>query len=79
MRMLEREFGAHGTDHGRGSALATGEGKPLIGTVDDKGRLVNQGPKKRAATRLLQIVLALGAAVPSIYVALVSVFFALWF
>jgi hypothetical protein len=71
--MLDREFGGNGKGKGRAkdSAFADDEGKPLVGTVDEKGKLVTQGPKKRAVVRFLQIVLALGAAVPSIYVALV--------
>jgi hypothetical protein len=73
MRLLEREFGANASSS-RG--LKDGDfldenGKPLVGTVDDKGNLVTQGPKKRLATRLLQIALALTAAIPSIYAALV--------
>jgi hypothetical protein len=73
--MLEREFGRHGK--GRGDAGKEGDfldenGKPLIGTVDEKGQLVTQGPKKRSATRCVQVLLALAASVPSIYAALVS-------
>jgi hypothetical protein len=70
MRMLQREFGSKGGTRPK-SEFADSDGKPLIGTVDHKGRLVTQGPKKRVAVRILQIALALGAAIPSIYVALV--------
>ena len=49
-------------------------GKPLVGTVDDRGYLVTQGPKKRLLVRLLQVVLAAGAAVPGIYAAAVRGF-----
>ncbi|KAF5381108.1 hypothetical protein D9615_004130 [Tricholomella constricta] len=72
MRMLEREFGPKG----KGKDSEDGEfldenGKPLVGTVDEKGNLVTQGPKKRMAVRVLQILLSLTAGIPSIYAALV--------
>jgi hypothetical protein len=65
VRMLEREFG--GARKGPNIAPTT----LPIGTVDEKGKLVTEGPKKRAFFRFIQVFLALGAAVPSIYVALV--------
>lgn len=69
MRMLEKEFGNKQT---KKDPLLDQNGKPLVGTVDDQGRLVTVGPKKRVFIRVLQISLALAAAVPSIYAALVS-------
>ncbi|PPR01084.1 hypothetical protein CVT26_015990 [Gymnopilus dilepis] len=69
IRMLEREFGAKakgkGKDDGRG--LTDEEGKPLVGTVDEKGNLVTVGPKKRVFVRTLQVLLAAGACIPVIY------------
>jgi len=38
--------------------------------VDSKGNLVTQGPRKRALTRVMQILLAMLAAIPSIYAAI---------
>ena len=69
IRMLEREFGqtAKPPPH---DAFTDENGKPLVGTVDANGNLVTVGPKKRAAVRALQILLALVAAIPSIYAAL---------
>jgi hypothetical protein len=69
MRMLEAEFGGThdaGARHGRDD-----DAEPLIGGVDEKGRLVTHGPKKRWFTRFLQGALALAAAITSIYAALV--------
>ena len=61
IRMLEHEF--------RSGAVAPAE-KP-IGSVDEKGRLVTDGPKKRVAIRVIETVLALGIAVSVVYAALV--------
>ncbi|KAJ7172326.1 hypothetical protein C8R46DRAFT_1085541 [Mycena filopes] len=74
MRMLEREFGPNAK--GKGPTENNGEfvdedGKPLIGTVDGKGKLVTKGPRKRMALRILQILLSLVAAIPAIYAALI--------
>jgi hypothetical protein len=66
MRMLQREFGGNGN-----SAINAGHEAPLIGGVDQTGSLVTQGPKKRKAVRVAQVLLVLGAGVPSIYGALV--------
>ena len=68
IRMLEREFGEKAKPPR--DAFTDERGKPLVGTVDANGNLVTVGPKKRAAFRALQILLALVAAVPSIYAAL---------
>ena len=61
IRMLEHEF--------RSSAEATNE-EP-VGSVDQKGRLITDGPKKRVAIRAVEIVFALGIAFSVIYAALV--------
>lgn len=74
MRMLEREFGSKAKGKGKAPEYVDEDGKPVVGTVDEKGRLVTQGPKKRIALRFLQVALALGAALSSIYVALVRLF-----
>lgn len=85
MRMLEREFGDNPKrpkfkdPKGKGKmdpAFLDDEGRPIVGTVDEKGNLVTQGPRKRIAIRALQIILALGAAIPALYAALVSLVFA---
>ncbi|KAG6854696.1 hypothetical protein C0991_002407 [Blastosporella zonata] len=75
MRMLEREFGSTVKGNGHAASddgrLLDENGKPLIGTVNTRGNLVTQGPKKRVALRMLQLVLTLTAGVPSIYAAVV--------
>ncbi|KAG5651107.1 hypothetical protein H0H81_009838 [Sphagnurus paluster] len=72
MRMLEHEFGSNTRDKIRADdgPFIDENGKPLLGTVDSNGNLVTQGPKKRIAVRMLQILLSLIAAIPSIYAAL---------
>lgn len=67
LRMLEREFG------GKNVGKAGEEEERMVGSVDSKGRLIMEGPKKRAATRWLQALLSLLAAGSSIYAALVCV------
>ncbi|KAF8478726.1 hypothetical protein DFH94DRAFT_751808 [Russula ochroleuca] len=59
--MLEHEF--------RSGAVAPVE-EP-VGSVDEKGRLVTDGPKKRVAVRVIETVLALGISVSVVYAALV--------
>ena len=71
LRMLEREFGRKSKDNNYGDEDGYDNRKPTIGSVDQKGNLVTEGPKKRIALRFLEIILALAAAVPSIYAALV--------
>lgn len=74
IRMLEHEFGPQNKSKSH-SNIQDGldeNGNPVIGSVDEKGKLVTQGPKKRIALRVLQIFLTLAAGVPSIYAALVS-------
>jgi hypothetical protein len=61
IRMLEHEF--------RSSAVAPVE-EP-VGSVDEKGRLITDGPKKRVAVRVIETVLALGISVSVVYAALV--------
>ena len=67
MRMLEREFGDKGE---RGWKQARVE-EAIIGGVDEKGKLITAGPKKRAAARWLQAIFALATAASGIYGALV--------
>ncbi|KAH9945878.1 uncharacterized protein BXZ73DRAFT_37303 [Epithele typhae] len=59
IRMLEREFGK---DAGK-----TGEPETLVGSVDLRGRLITEGPRKRLATRWIQVLLSLATAVASLY------------
>ncbi|KAI0062319.1 hypothetical protein BV25DRAFT_1825764 [Artomyces pyxidatus] len=67
MRMLEREFAGKGI----GGEYADGDEKPpVVGSVDEKGRLVTQGPRKRTALRVFEGSMALGVAISSIYAAL---------
>ena len=61
IRMLEHEF--------RSGVVAPTE-EPL-GSIDEKGHLVTDGPKKRVAVRVIETVLALGIAVSVVYAALV--------
>jgi len=65
--MLEREFGSKAKE----GAFEDADEKPVIGSVDDHGKLITQGPKKRIAMRAVQILLTLAAAIPSIYAALI--------
>ncbi len=68
IRMLEREFaGKNGIGKGE-------EEEHIIGSVDSKGKLITEGPKKRLAVRCLQTLLALLAGGSSIYAALVRLF-----
>jgi len=72
--MLEREFGSNAQSKGSNDPqddFLDENGKPLVGTVDGKGYLVTQGQKKRVAMRVVQILCALAAAIPSIYAAIV--------
>ncbi|KAF9558013.1 hypothetical protein CPC08DRAFT_709944, partial [Agrocybe pediades] len=73
MRMLEREFGPKamkGKAKDDGKLLVDENGNPLIGTLDDRGRLVTAGPKRRVAFRVLQILLSIGASIPILYAAI---------
>lgn len=63
MRMLEREFGKN--------AKNADEPEHTVGSVDPKGKLITEGPKKRLAVRCIQVFLALTAAISSIYSGLV--------
>jgi len=60
IRMLEHEFRS-------GKEIAKEE---PVGSVDQRGRLITDGPKKRVANRVIQAVLALGTACSIIYAAL---------
>lgn len=61
LRRLEREFGPRLPRAAADAPLAEDE-PPEIGSVDDRGRLVTVGPKKRLTTRIVQALLSLGAA-----------------
>ncbi|OBZ69225.1 Phosphopantetheine adenylyltransferase [Grifola frondosa] len=62
--MLEREFcGKQG--------LNVEEGERTVGGVDEKGKLITEGPKKRLAVRWLEALLSLTASISSIYTALI--------
>jgi hypothetical protein len=67
IRMLEREFAGAGKDPKKGR---DGD-ENMVGSADHRGRLITQGSKKRLANRCFQAVLALGAAISLIYIALV--------
>ncbi|KAF7305052.1 hypothetical protein MKEN_01220200 [Mycena kentingensis (nom. inval.)] len=70
IRMLEREFGPNAKGKGPKNDFLDEDGKPFIGSVDEKGRLVTKGPKARLTLRIFQIILSLAAAIPGIYAAL---------
>ncbi|KAI9509335.1 hypothetical protein F5148DRAFT_1298873 [Russula earlei] len=61
IRMLEHEF--------RSGLDAPAKEEP-VGSVDQNGRLITEGPKKRAAVRAIETVLALGIATSVLYAAL---------
>lgn len=63
LRMLEREFGK--------DAKPEVDEEHLVGSVDARGRLITEGPKKRMAVRCLQVLLALLAGGSGIYSAAV--------
>lgn len=71
IRMLQREFGAK---FKKGIGMGGGEDgeAPSVGSVDEKGKLITQGPRKRVAVRVLQGLFALASGASSIYGALVS-------
>jgi hypothetical protein len=62
IRMLEHEF--------RSGPDVSAKEEP-VGSVDEEGRLITDGPKKRIAIRIIEIVLALGIATSAVYAALV--------
>jgi hypothetical protein len=72
LRMLQREFGSKARKKWIGVDDGEEADPPIIGSVDEKGRLVTQGPKKRVAVRVLEGLLALGSGASSIYAALAS-------
>jgi hypothetical protein len=67
LRMLEREFGGIGKP-----SFGHSDDDNLIGSADQRGRLITEGPKKRLANRWLQATLTLGAAISVIYASVVT-------
>lgn len=65
LRMLEREFAGIGKP-------GNTEDDNLIGSADQRGRLITEGPKKRLANRWLQVILTSGAAISVIYASVVT-------
>jgi hypothetical protein len=65
LRILEREFG--GKD-----MMPDVDNEHKVGSIDVKGKLITEGPKKRTAVRCLEVLLALLAAGSGIYSAAVS-------
>lgn len=63
--MLEKEFGHNGID-----SLVIDQAK-VIGSVDAKGNIITDGPKKRIITRYVQFTFVLGTTIASLYSALV--------
>ena len=53
-------------------------GDRVVGSVDEKGQLVTQGPKKRSAMRILQGLFALGSGASAIYGATVCQLLRVW-
>ncbi|KAL5529193.1 hypothetical protein ACEPAG_5167 [Sanghuangporus baumii] len=66
MRMLEREFGRNGMKQD-----VWDSGAKVIGSVNAKGNIITPGPRKRFIVRLLQGLFAFGAALASLYSALI--------
>lgn len=65
LRMLEKEFGHNGID-----SSVIDQAK-VIGSVDAKGNIITDGPKKRIITRYVQFTFVLGTTIASLYSALV--------
>ncbi|KAH9930729.1 uncharacterized protein B0H18DRAFT_993292 [Fomitopsis serialis] len=64
MRMLQAEFG--------GKQVGTpGEDEEKVGSVDQKGKLITEGPTKRLAARCVQVLLVIAACISSVYTGLV--------
>ncbi|KAH9063483.1 hypothetical protein EDB87DRAFT_192633 [Lactarius vividus] len=61
IRMLEHEFGSTAADPVK---------QEPIGSVNEKGRLITDGPRKRTAIRAIEVFLAVGIAAAVIYAAL---------
>jgi hypothetical protein len=74
MRLLEQEFGVTTGRTGSSDAGSDAE-KAMIGSVDEHGKLITQGPKKRILVRALEFILSLTASVASIYTAIVRMVF----
>ena len=71
LRMLEKEFGQNGQPY------FEGDESKVIGSVDSKGNIITDGPKKRVITRWVQFTFVLGTIIASYYSALVSKMFSL--
>jgi len=74
LRMLQREFGGKIRKKWNWKDDGDEGDPPVIGSVDKKGHLVTQGPRKRIAVRVLEGLLALGSGASSIYAAVVGSF-----
>jgi hypothetical protein len=68
IKLLEREFAP--LQSGRRGRVEPSETN--IGSVDEKGHLITEGPKKRKFVRWMQGIFVLAAGGTSIYGALVS-------
>ena len=66
MRMLQAEFGGKNVGH------PTDEDEERVGSVNGRGKLVTEGPKKRLAVRCIQVLLLTAACISSVYTGLVS-------
>lgn len=66
MRMLQAEFG------GKNVGRPADEDEARVGSVDSKGKLVTEGPKKRLAARCIQVSLLIATCISSVYTGLVS-------
>jgi hypothetical protein len=62
VRMLEHEFGSN---------LESPPKEEPVGSVNGKGQIITEGPKKRVAIRAIETLLALGIATSLVYAALV--------
>ncbi|KAL1721071.1 hypothetical protein EV715DRAFT_249407 [Schizophyllum commune] len=76
VRMLEERFSSKPSPTSRPDPDDAGEyrdpstGALVVGTADRQGDLVTQGPRKRLAVRILQVLFAIGAGIPAIWAAL---------
>ncbi|TFY67043.1 hypothetical protein EVJ58_g1879 [Rhodofomes roseus] len=65
MRMLQAEFG------GKQVGTPGEEDEEKAGSVDGKGKLITEGPKKRLAVRCIQVLLVIAACIASVYTGLI--------
>ncbi|KZT71291.1 hypothetical protein DAEQUDRAFT_666173, partial [Daedalea quercina L-15889] len=63
--MLQAEFG------GKHVGKPVDEDEEKVGSVDRKGKLVTEGPKKRLVIRCLQVLLVIAACIASVYTGLI--------